>query len=384
MVESHAGSNRSPVDTYELMQKMMERLEFLEAHFEGKFDLVVEEQKAFLKVKDELDELRTQHEYTYLMCTQLELRVKDIEASRDQGLMEIMDLKKALDEAKDEITVLKKAVRHGSGGGVPHVKVKELDSFDATRSAKTLGNFLWDMEQYLERLGLSDDETKVKVAAQFLTKDAKMWWRRRMDQVANGSATDLTSWDEMKGALQAHFSPQDETWEARMKIKFIKQTGNLQTYQREFASAVLELPDMAERDKVFNFIVGLKPWARNEVKRQRIRTLEEAFAAVDRLVEHYDETSDDRKKKSDKPKDKKKEETSKSNDSKGKKVLKCWICAGPHTVKNCPSKPKLAAIAQSSTKDEGASVGMMQVLSTAAATEVISRKDPKRNKLEYV
>lgn len=62
---------------------------------------------------------------------------------------------------------------------------------------------------------------------------------------------------------------------------------------------------MAERDKVFNFIIGLKPWARNEVKRQKIKTLEEAFAAVDRLVEHYDETYDDRKKKSDKQKEKK-------------------------------------------------------------------------------
>jgi len=88
----------------------------------------------------------------------------------------------------------------------------------------------------------------------------------------------------MNKALQTHFSPQDETWEARMKIKFIKQTRNLQTYQRKFASTVLELPDMAERDKVFNFIIGWKPLARNEVKRQRIRTPEEAFAAVDRLV----------------------------------------------------------------------------------------------------
>ena len=72
---------------------------------------------------------------------------------------------------------------------------------------------------------------------------------------------------------------------------------------------------MAERDKVFNFVIGLKPWARNEVKRHRIRTLQEAFAAVERLVEHYDETSDDRKKKSDKPKDKKKDDASKSDDS---------------------------------------------------------------------
>ena len=71
------------------------------------------------------------------------------------------------------------------------MKVKEPESYDGTRSVKTLGNFLWDMEQYLERLGLSDDETKVKVATQFLMKDAKMWWRRRMDQIANGSVDDI-------------------------------------------------------------------------------------------------------------------------------------------------------------------------------------------------
>ena len=52
-----------------------------------------------------------------------------------------------------------------------------------------------------------------------------------MDQIANGSADDITLWDDMKKALQTHFSPQDETWEARRKIKYIKQTGSLQAYQ---------------------------------------------------------------------------------------------------------------------------------------------------------
>ena len=88
----------------------------------------------------------------------------------------ILNFQKSLDEANDEIVVLKKVVRHNSGGGLSHVKIKEPESYDGTRSVKTLGNFLWDMEQYMEHLGLSDDETKVKVAAQFLTKDAKMWW----------------------------------------------------------------------------------------------------------------------------------------------------------------------------------------------------------------
>lgn len=104
---------------------------------------------------------------------------------------------------------------------------------------------------------------------------------------------------------------------------------------------------MAERDKVFNFVIGLKPWVWNEVKRQKIKTLEEAFAAVGHLVEHFDEGSDEKKKKYDKSKEKTtKEETSRLNDkSKTKKLLKCWICEEPHTVKNCPSTPKVAAMA---------------------------------------
>ena len=102
-------------------------------------------------------------------------------------------------------------------------------------------------------------------------------------------------------------------------------------------------------------------------------------------MEHYDETSYEKKKKFDKPKEKKKDDASKSNDkSKTKKPLKCWICAEPHTVKNCPSRTNVAAIAQSNTKKEEASMGMMQILGAAAATEVVSQRDPEKNSLEYV
>ena len=39
------------------------------------------------------------------------------------------------------------------------------------------------MEQYLECLGIPDDEAKVKVAAQFLTKDVNMRWIHKLDQI---------------------------------------------------------------------------------------------------------------------------------------------------------------------------------------------------------
>ena len=164
-VESQVGSSQGQDATLALMEKMLLRMEVMETSWDKKMDLFTQEQEANSKMKEEFDELWTQHEYIDLMCTQLEVRVKEVEEARDQGLAEIVNLKKTLGKAKDEIAVLKKAVRHNSGGGVPHVKVKEPESYDGTRNAKTLGNFLWDMEQYLERLGLSDDETKVKVAA---------------------------------------------------------------------------------------------------------------------------------------------------------------------------------------------------------------------------
>lgn len=55
-------------------------------------DLVEKDQEANSKMREELDELQTQHEYTDLMCTQLEVKVKEIEQERDQGLAEIVNL----------------------------------------------------------------------------------------------------------------------------------------------------------------------------------------------------------------------------------------------------------------------------------------------------
>ena len=89
----------------------------------------------------------------------------------------------------------------------------------------------------------------------------------------------------------------------RIKIKYINKIGNLHERQQEFVSVILELCDMAKKDKFFNFIIGVKPWGRNEVKRQKIKTLEDAFDVIDRMVDHYDEGTGEKKKKSEKPKE---------------------------------------------------------------------------------
>lgn len=102
-------------------------------------------------------------------------------------------------------------------------------------------------------------------------------------------------------------------------------------------------------------------------------------------MDHFEEIFDDKNKKTKKPKEKKDEGVSKLKDGpKMKKPLRCWLCEGPHTVKNYPSKSKVVVVAQSDDEGNDASVGMMHILSAFATTEAVSMRDLERNKLEYV
>ena len=98
--ESKVGSSHGVKDaTMAFMEKALEKMEDLEAFWTKKMDLVDKDQEANSKMREELDELWIQHEYTNLMCTQLEVRVKEVEEVRDQGLVEIVGLQKSLGEA---------------------------------------------------------------------------------------------------------------------------------------------------------------------------------------------------------------------------------------------------------------------------------------------
>ncbi|KAL0456802.1 UNVERIFIED_CONTAM: hypothetical protein Slati_1019400 [Sesamum latifolium] len=51
---------------------------------------------------------------------------------------------------------------------------------------------------------------------------------------------------------------------------------------------------MSEKDKLFTFMEGLKPWARLELQRQRVTDLGSAMAAAERLTDFALETRKDR------------------------------------------------------------------------------------------
>ena len=52
-----------------------------------------------------------------------------------------------------------------------------------------------------------------------------------------------------------------------------------------FLELMLDIRDMSEIDKIFNFIEGLKPWVKNKLYEQRVQTLSISYAIVKQLFD---------------------------------------------------------------------------------------------------
>ncbi|KAA0047381.1 uncharacterized protein E5676_scaffold363G00350 [Cucumis melo var. makuwa] len=129
---------------------------------------------------------------------------------------------------------------------------------------------------------------------------------------------------------------------------------------------MLDIWDMSEKDKVFYFFEGLKPWARDKLYEQRVQDLTSAYAAAERLFDLIGDSQDVKRHQSSSPgrnknsrpsspkavggdkrsgKDRKPYQSTTENTwrrpndrSPTKRPFSCFICQGPHLARECPNK----------------------------------------------
>ncbi|RVW30894.1 Transposon Tf2-12 polyprotein [Vitis vinifera] len=270
----------------------------------------------------------------------------------------IDDFKETLQSYGEDIAILKKAVLQGSASGPEapsKVRVPELKGFNGNRNAKELENFLWDIEQFFKAAHVLDGE-KVSI-----TKSGR---------------PQITTWETLKKELKDQFLPTNTAWVARETLKRLRHTGSVREYVKEFSSLMLDIKNMSEEDKLFNFMSGLQGWAQTELRRQGVRDLPAAMAAADCLVDYkmggaISTMQRPRSKRGKKVKieGKTKESGWKKQNKKpavgGKPVEKttkvvqqttrmtgCFICNGPHRAKDCPKREKLSALVTADDKGD--------------------------------
>ncbi|KAK4381133.1 hypothetical protein Sango_2996800 [Sesamum angolense] len=177
-----------------------------------------------------------------------------------------------VDGVQAEVNLLKRVVgRDEDCAPMSKVKVPYPKPFGCARSVKELENFLRDMETYFQRTRVSHD--------------------------ASANRDKIETWDVLKKELKDQFLPDNTSWLATESLRKSKHAGTVRDYVKEFSSLMLDVRDMSEEDKLFNFLSGLQTWAQTELRRQGVKDLPSVITVADRLVDFRVANSSDLEKK---------------------------------------------------------------------------------------
>ena len=97
----------------------------------------------------------------------------------------------------------------------------------------------------------------------------------------------VSTWEELKEALNKQFLPSNSEWKARQQLDLLHHTGHITDYIKSFRALMLQIRSMGEQDRFFAFTNRLKEWAQNELRRQNVTTLAAAYEAADRLTDWH-------------------------------------------------------------------------------------------------
>ena len=119
------------------------------------------------------------------------------------------DMESKMQSLADDVAVLKKAILQGAFPATdapPKFRVPKPKGFSGNRNAKELENFLWDMEQFFQAAQVAEGE-KVQITSMYLTGDAKLWWRTRVEDDKVSGRPQITTWETLKKEIKDQFLP---------------------------------------------------------------------------------------------------------------------------------------------------------------------------------
>ena len=73
---------------------------------------------------------------------------------------------------------------------------------------------------------------------------------------------------------------------AKEALKRLRHTRFVRDYVKDFSSLMLDIKNMLDDDKFFNFMSGLQGWAQTKLKRQGVRDLPAAMVVADCLMDY--------------------------------------------------------------------------------------------------
>ena len=149
--------------------------------------------------------------------------------------------------------------------GAVKLSLRDYPTYSGNASeGKTIRDFAltWQSIATTQGVSLADDADtsgQVALAATRLTGQALWWYHHIWSPLVEAMAPSKPKWSELITSLQAQFEPLPPSFIARAELRALRQTGTLADYINRFRHLNDSIEDMAEVDRVDNFIRGLKP-----------------------------------------------------------------------------------------------------------------------------
>ncbi len=157
------------------------------------------------------------------------------------------------------------------------LKPSKPDMYDG-RAGTDVDNFLFAVHQYCDLANEPSETSRITFAASLLKGAAATWWRA----LASTQPGQLpATWQDFCTLMKAQFQPINSVKIARDKLAVLKQVGSVRDYAFRFRTLLLEIPSMAESEKLDRFVRGLKPAVRREVELRDPQVLDDANKHAD-------------------------------------------------------------------------------------------------------
>ncbi|XP_022899436.1 uncharacterized protein LOC111412751 [Olea europaea var. sylvestris] len=205
-----------------------------------------------------------------------------------------------------------------------------------------------------------------------------------------------------KEAIRSQFFPVNVKYQARRTLRDLKHTSSIREYVKSFSRHMLNIRAMSEKNKLFTFMGGLKPWTRTELQREKVTDLSTAMGASKCLSDYQTESKKDRPSGSNQGNYHNSRQgnfngSNSNNWNKGKATegrtdatpkLKCFLCDGPHRVSECPQKRMVNAYCQlasggSSSKQEASQANCHNETDSEEDEDVVGAFSHRCNTLSY-
>jgi len=163
--------------------------------------------------------------------------------------------------------------------------MKLIPRYDGSGGAAKLFEYIDQFDEFASTTEYTP-LMELTLAIAKLNGDAKIWWRSHRNAFPDDHSQRINCWSQLKRALIDHFTPPEHSYNIRVKLSNLKQSGSVADYNASFMRLRQQLTKISDDDVIYEYLRGLNPKIRETVRAQKdnqadLRTLQNACLRVD-------------------------------------------------------------------------------------------------------